>query len=144
MFEITESSAMHNQDQFDSLLMAISSAGIGMAMDDFGTGNSSLASLQTLKVNELKLDRTFTEDIGSNMQTKAIVEAIIKLAHALQLVVVAEGVETEEQRKTLVELGCDQMQGFLFARPVPEEKLAGLISQLASIKMDYKAQGVLE
>jgi diguanylate cyclase (GGDEF)-like protein len=144
MFEITESSAMHNQDQFDSLLMAFRSAGIGMAMDDFGTGNSSLASLQTLKVNELKLDRTFTEDIGSNLQTKAIVEAIIKLAHALQLVVVAEGVETEEQRKTLVELGCDQMQGFLFARPVPEEKLAGLISQLASIKMDYKAQGVLE
>lgn len=144
MFEITESSAIHNPDQFDALLLAFRSAGIGMAMDDFGTGRSSLATLQTMQVNELKLDRSFIKDIHTNRQTRAIVDAIIRLAHALELVVVAEGVETEEQRKILVGLGCDQLQGYLFARPVPEEKLAGLISQLGAIKLDHKQQGVLE
>lgn len=144
MFEITESSAQHNPDQFDALLHAFKSAGIGMAMDDFGTGRSSLATLQTMQVNELKLDRTFIKDIHINLKTRAIVDAIIRLAHALELVVVAEGVETEEQRKILVELGCDQLQGYLFARPVPEEKLAGLISQLGAIKLEHPQQGVLE
>lgn len=144
MFEITESSAVHNPDQFDALLQDFRSAGIGMAMDDFGTGRSSLATLQTIQVNELKLDRSFIKDIHTNRQTRAIVDAIIRLAHALQLVVVAEGVETEEQRKILVELGCDQLQGYLFARPVPEEKLAGLISQLGAIKLDHAKQGVEE
>lgn len=139
MFEITESSALHNPDQFESLLLAFQAAGIGMAMDDFGTGHSSLATLQSIKVNELKLDQTFIRDISSTQQSRAIVDAIIRLAHALGLVVVAEGVETEEQRKILVELGCDQLQGYLFARPVPEEKLVGLISQLGAIKLNQEA-----
>jgi len=141
-FEITESSAQHNQDQFDALLLAFEAAGIPIAMDDFGTGRSSLAALQKMKVNELKLDHEFIKNIHSNLQSRAIVDAVIRLAHALELVVVAEGVETEEQRKILVELGCDQLQGFLFSRPVPEEKLAGLISQLGAIKINEQ-QGVL-
>lgn len=144
MFEITESSAMHDPDQFDSLLLAFKTAGIGMAMDDFGTGHSSLAYLQTVEVNQLKLDRNFIKDIGNSKQSRAIVDAVIRLAHALDLVVVAEGVETEEQRKALVELGCDQLQGYLFARPVPEEELAGLIGRLSAIKTDYNEIGVLE
>ena len=115
-----------------------------MAMDDFGTGRSSLAYLQSIDVNELKLDRNFIKDIGSSKQSRAIVDAVIRLAHALDLVVVAEGVETEEQRKALVELGCDQLQGYLFARPVPEDELAGLIGRLAAIKTDYNELGVLE
>ena len=135
---------MHDPDQFDSLLLAFKTAGIGMAMDDFGTGRSSLAYLQSIDVNELKLDRNFIKDIGSSKQSRAIVDAVIRLAHALDLVVVAEGVETEEQRKALVELGCDQLQGYLFARPVPEDELAGLIGRLAAIKTDYNELGVLE
>jgi diguanylate cyclase (GGDEF)-like protein len=143
-FEITESSAQHNPDQFDTLLLAFRAAGIAMAMDDFGTGRSSLATLQTMQVNELKLDRSFIKDIHTSFRTRAIVDAIIRLAHALDLVVVAEGVETEEQRKILVELGCDQLQGYLFARPVPEEKLVSLVSQLGAIKLENTQQGVLE
>lgn len=144
MFEITESSALHNPDQFDALLSAFEAAGIPMAMDDFGTGRSSLAALQNMKVNELKLDHDFIKDIHTNPQTRDIVDAIIRLAHALELVVVAEGVETEEQRRILVELGCDQLQGYLFARPVPEEKLAILISQLSAIEIGFEEQGVLK
>lgn len=136
MFEITESSALHILDQFNALLTDFKNAGIEMALDDFGTGHSSLAFLQSIKVNELKLDRSFIAGICSDKQSYAIVDAVIRLAHALKLRVVAEGVETEDQRKMLTELGCDQLQGFLFARPVPEEHLAGLIRRLSAIKQD--------
>jgi diguanylate cyclase (GGDEF)-like protein len=136
MFEITESSAMHSPDQFKVVLTDFKDAGIEIALDDFGTGHSSLAYLQSIKVNELKLDPSFIAGISNDKQAHAIVDAVIRLAHALKLRVVAEGVETEDQRKVLTELGCDQLQGFLFARPVPEEKLAGLIRRLTVIKQD--------
>ncbi len=102
-------------------------------MDKFGTGDSSLAHLQRVKVDQLKLDYTFIADIGTNKRSLAITSAIIDLAHALDLVVVAGGIETEEQRQILTELGCDQLQGFLFSRPVPEENLTSLISQISAI-----------
>jgi diguanylate cyclase (GGDEF)-like protein len=136
MFEITESSALHSPDQFNAVLTDFKDAGIEMALDDFGTGHSSLAYLQSIKVNELKLDPSFIAGISKDKQAHAIANAVIQLAHALKLRVVAEGVETEEQRKMLTELGCDQLQGFLFARPVPEEKLASLINRLTAIKHD--------
>ena len=136
MFEITESSALHSPDQFNAVLTDFRDAGIEMALDDFGTGHSSLAYLQSIKVNELKLDPSFIAGISKDKQAHAIANAVIQLAHALKLRVVAEGVETEEQRKMLTELGCDQLQGFLFARPVPEENLVGLINRLTAIKHD--------
>ena len=134
MFEISESSAMHNPEQFNTLLADFKAAGIEIALDDFGIGHSSLAHLQNIKVSVLKLHRTFIAEISANKQSRAIVDAVVRLAHALEMTVVAEGVETEEQRKILTELGCNHLQGYLFSRPVPEEKLAGLMRQLAAIK----------
>ncbi|MEO8418001.1 MAG: EAL domain-containing protein [Methylophilaceae bacterium] len=136
MFEITESSALDSLDQINAILTDFKHAGIEIGLNGFGTGNSSLTYLQRIKINELKLDRSFIATISSDKQTRAIVDAVIQLAHALKLRVVAAGVETEDQRKVLTELGCDQLQGFLFARPVPEENLAGLILRLTTIKQD--------
>ena len=134
MFELTEASAMQYPKQFDSLLNEFNSIGVDMALDDFGTGYSSLSYLQNSQVSEVKLDSTFLSKITHDLQTRAIVDAVIRMAHALGLTVVAEGVETEEQRKVLTELGVNQLQGFLFARPVPEEKLANLVRQLAMLE----------
>ncbi len=129
-FEITEAAAIKNQELFNILLTKFSEAGINTAIDDFGTNPSSLAYLQNLKVDELKLDKEFIMDISTNLQSRAVADAIIRLAHALDFIVVAEGVETEEQRIILEELGCDQMQGYLFSYPMPEEKLVNLMKQL--------------
>ncbi len=129
-FEITEAAAIKNQKLFDSLLTKFSEAGINTAIDDFGTNPSSLAYLQNLKVDELKLDKEFIVDIGTNLQSRAVADAIIRLAHALDFIVVAEGVETEEQRTVLAELGCDLMQGYLFSHPMPEDKLVALMNKL--------------
>lgn len=131
MFEVTELAATSNPEQLDSLLLGFRHAGIAISMDDFGAGSSSLVCLQNLKIDELKLDDVLIKNIAINERSRAITSSIIALAHALQLNVVAEGVETEEQRQTLAKLGCNEQQGFLFSRPVPEEKLAALIKQLS-------------
>lgn len=129
-FEITEAAAVKNQKLFDTLLTKFSEAGINTAIDDFGTHPSNLAYLQSLKVYELKLDKEFIVDIGTSAQSRAVADAVIRLAHALDFIVVAEGVETEEQRLILTEMNCDQMQGYLFSRPISEGKLIALIKQL--------------
>ena len=131
MFEVTETAAIKNQTLFNDLLGRFKSADLKVAIDDFGTQPSSLAYLQNLSVNELKLDPAFIANIATNHKTRGIVQAVIELAHVLELNVVAEGVETEDQRRLLAELGCDQMQGFLIARPVPEEKLIRLLKKLS-------------
>jgi len=130
IFYLTESAAIKNQTQFNSQLMRFKEAGIRVAIDDFGTFSSSITSLQNWQVNELKLDPAFTADIDSNHKTRGIVQAVIELSHVLELNVVAEGVETEGQRKALVELGCDQMQGYLISRPLPEDRLIILLKNL--------------
>jgi EAL domain-containing protein (putative c-di-GMP-specific phosphodiesterase class I) len=94
---------------------------VAIAIDDFGTGFSSLSHLARLPVDTLKIDRSFVIDMTSGPQGLALVSTIISLAHALKLKVVAEGVETEEQSRLLRLLRCDQMQGFLFSKPVPVE-----------------------
>ena len=132
IFEISESSAIKNESLLNSLLDNFKAADIKIAIDDFGTQPTSLAYLKNLNVSELKLDPTFIANIDSNHKIRGIVQAIIELAHLLELNVVAEGVETEGQRKTLVELGCDQMQGFLISRPLPEERLIHLIKNLSA------------
>lgn len=133
MFEITETVDPHNRDQFNTLLAEFRQAGIDVAIGNFGTGVSSLSYLQQINVREIKLDRTFISGIVENIQLRAVVRALIHLAHALNFRVVAEGVETEGQRQMLVKMGCDQQQGYLFARPVPEEKLMCLIRQLEAL-----------
>ena len=102
-------------------LKAIRAMGICTAIDDFGTGFSSLSYLAKLPLDTLKIDRSFVIDMTAGPQGLALVSTIISLAHALNLDVVAEGVETEEQSRLLRLLGCDEMQGFLFSKPVPSE-----------------------
>ena len=122
--EITESVAMedtaHTRDAFERLRQA----GLHVSIDDFGTGHSSLAALRKLPAAELKIDRAFVTDLASSEQARGIAQAIVQMAHTLGLRVVAEGVETEAQRDLLVGLGCDELQGYLFARPMTAASLA--------------------
>src|SRR6185503_7041623 len=102
-------------------LQAIRALGVRIAIDDFGTGFSSLSYLSKLPVDTLKIDRSFVLDMTATQKGLALVSTIIQLAHSMKLKVVAEGVETKEQSRLLRLLSCDEMQGFLFSKPVPAE-----------------------
>ncbi|HSM97804.1 MAG TPA: EAL domain-containing protein, partial [Gallionella sp.] len=119
--EITESMIMEDVRRSVSSLRAIREMGVHIAIDDFGTGFSSLGYLSKLPVDTLKIDRSFVVEMTADPEGLALVSTIVNLAHALKLKVVAEGVETEEQSRLLRLLGCDEMQGFLFSKPVPAE-----------------------
>src|SRR5919106_78321 len=124
--ELTESSVMQNADFASGVLSRLKSMGIRISIDDFGTGFSSLVSLKRLPIDALKIDRTFVRDATSDTDDSALVMAIITLAHNLRLKVIAEGVETEDQLKFLQLLRCDEIQGFLFSKPLPAGALASL------------------
>ena len=117
--EITESLIMENVEHSVASLLAIRALGVTIAIDDFGTGFSSLSYLSKLPVHTLKIDRSFIVDMNSGADGLTLVSVIINLAHALKLNVVAEGVETEEQLSQLRRLRCDEVQGYLFGKPVP-------------------------
>jgi EAL domain-containing protein (putative c-di-GMP-specific phosphodiesterase class I) len=102
-------------------LEAIRAMGVRIAIDDFGTGYSSLSYLAKLPVDTLKIDRSFVVEMTAGAEGLALVSTIVTLGHSLKLAIVAEGVETEEQSRCLRELGCDEMQGYLFSKPVPRE-----------------------
>ena len=117
--EITESTAMQNPELTLSVLDQFAAMGILLSIDDFGTGYSSLAYLKHLPIHRLKLDRSFVRDIQTDPNDAAICSATVALGHNLGLEVVAEGVETVEQRDYLTALGCDILQGYLYSRPIP-------------------------
>ena len=123
-FEITESVTM--EDAADTLLVfqRLGSLGVKLSIDDFGTGYSSLSYLRRLQVGQLKIDQSFVQDLESSADARAIVEAVVRLAHALGLSVVAEGVETGAQRDVLTALRCNELQGYLFAKPMPAKMMA--------------------
>jgi len=116
--EITETAAMEDVSATLATFRSLGELGVHLSIDDFGTGYSSLAYLRKLPVSELKIDRSFVADLDSSVDARAVVRAVIGLAHALRLKVVAEGVETETQRGLLADMGCNEMQGYLFARPM--------------------------
>jgi diguanylate cyclase (GGDEF)-like protein len=124
ILEITESVWMEHAGETVSTLHRLKKLGIRLAIDDFGTGYSSLSYIKRLPVDILKIDRSFIRDIATDPADGAIVRGIMALAHALDLEVVAEGVETEEQRDILAAMGCDYLQGYLLARPMPPEAFA--------------------
>lgn len=123
--EITEGAAMANPDQAVEILGTFAKIGFPISIDDFGTGHSSLAYLTRLPVSELKIDKSFLANDTAN--NRVIIETIIELAHALDLTVVAEGIETEASHELLVEKGCDIAQGFHYARPVDSESAIELL-----------------
>ena len=127
--EITESVMMEDIDSNIVKLKAVRELGVGIAIDDFGTGHSSLRYLARLPIATLKIDRAFVQGMTTNPDDMAIISAIISLARNLNLKVVAEGVETEEQSKFLRLLKCDEIQGFLFSKPVPAAQVPLLLER---------------
>jgi EAL domain-containing protein (putative c-di-GMP-specific phosphodiesterase class I) len=126
--EVTESTVMANPELAIEALGRIAALGVTIAVDDFGTGYSSFNYLKRLPIHLLKVDRSFVADIGASREDEEIVTAIIQVAHALNLQVVAEGVETREQAGFLRQLGCHFAQGYHYAKPLPlaeYEKLVG-------------------
>jgi diguanylate cyclase (GGDEF)-like protein len=121
--EITESSVMADVPRTLPVLKELADSGLSLSVDDFGTGYSSLAYLRQLPVSEVKIDKSFVRDMGTEESDAAIVSTIIGLARQLGLSVVAEGVEDEGSRDRLVEMGCDVAQGYLFSRPLPPDRL---------------------
>ena len=134
-FEITESVAMEDTNATLRSFAQLARAGASLAIDDFGTGHSSLAYLRTLPARQLKIDRSFVSDLGISGDAMAVVDAVIRLAHALGLRVVAEGVETERQRDILQTLGCDEFQGYLFARPMEADRLVLWVGGEESVRL---------
>ncbi|HZZ11661.1 MAG TPA: bifunctional diguanylate cyclase/phosphodiesterase, partial [Paraburkholderia sp.] len=124
VFEITESLLMHDPAHAKGLLEELTAMGIRFAVDDFGTGYSSLAYLQRFPLAKLKIDRSFVENLLTSRNDQAIVSAVVGLAQTLDLELVAEGVETEEQRSLLTEMGCDHIQGWLVCKALPSDELA--------------------
>jgi diguanylate cyclase (GGDEF)-like protein/PAS domain S-box-containing protein len=128
-FEITESMIMHSREQAIELMNRIRALGCSLSIDDFGTGYSSLAYLKRFPVNNLKIDKSFINDISSSPNDSAIVQAIIVMAHTLGLEVIAEGVETETQLQMLQQFDCDIYQGFYFSPAVPASEFTAMIEQ---------------
>ena len=128
--EITESVAMEDIESTQRAFEALSRIGVYLSIDDFGTGYSSLSYLRQLPARQLKIDRSFVADIEVRPDARAIVSAVIQLAHQLGLRVVAEGVETEGQRDILLVLQCDELQGYLLARPMAVEALDDWLQKL--------------
>lgn len=125
--ELTEGSLMENTQHTIASLQRLHTMGVKISIDDFGTGYSSLAYLRRFPIDTLKIDIAFIREVTSNPQDAAITRTIIELAHSLNLRVVAEGVETQAQLAFLKEAGCDQIQGYLFSRPLPVETLERLL-----------------
>lgn len=127
-FEITESVLIHNIEDNIQKLQRLRGGGISIAIDEFGIGYSSLSYLARPPINTLKVDRAFVSKMTTDTQSMAVVSAIISLARTLRLKVVAEGVETEEEARFLRLLGCDELQGYLFGRPVGPEETERLLT----------------
>ena len=125
--ELTESLLLNNVEDTIATMNALQTIGIHFELDDFGTGYSSLQYLKKLPLHQLKIDRTFVSDIATNVSDQAIIRTIIAMAESLMLEVIAEGVETEEQRQRLLNKGCIHYQGYLFSKPVPIEELEALL-----------------
>ncbi len=127
--EVTESVLLNPGDATEANLAALRAAGIRIALDDFGTGYSSLSYLQDLKIDSVKIDQSFVSHLGQSTDSAQIIQAIVHLARILNLKVVAEGVETEAQRRFLVDAGCSILQGYLLSPPLPAEKIGPLLAR---------------
>jgi EAL domain-containing protein (putative c-di-GMP-specific phosphodiesterase class I) len=133
ILEITETALMEPDAITIGALRELESLGVRTELDDFGTGYSSLRSLKQHPIHGIKIDPSFVRDLRADSEGRAIVGALIGLAGALGCTVTAEGVETNAQLGALRELGCERVQGFLLAKPMPEDALLGLLSSSSSL-----------
>ena len=123
---------MQDPERAVTLLREMRNIGVHIAIDDFGTGHSSLAYLKRFPVDNLKIDRSFIADIPADRGAAAITQAIIAMAHSLELKVIAEGVETEAQYQFLLAQRCDEYQGYYFSKPLPAEQMRALLEDAAA------------
>ena len=133
--ELTESMLVENVKRANSQLKELKALGISISLDDFGTGYSSLSYLQKFSLDVLKIDRCFVTNINTNSKTAAITNAIISMAHSLNLNVIAEGVETEAELEVLKQQGCHTIQGYLFSRPVPSDQFEEMLKTGKSLQL---------
>ena len=129
-FEVTESQIMKNPEKSIKVLNSISELGISISVDDFGTGYSSLAYLKKLPINKLKIDKSFVDNVPSNMEDVAICITIISLCKNLNLNVIAEGIETQEQKEFMLKNGCKFIQGYLYSKPLPIDEMTIYLENL--------------
>jgi EAL domain-containing protein (putative c-di-GMP-specific phosphodiesterase class I) len=125
--EITEAVLIRDDEAALTVLQQLRAIGVRIALDDFGTGYSSLSYLRRFPFDKIKIDRCFVNDIAEDKGSSAIVQAVINIANAQNMTTTAEGIETEPQREMLRDLGCTEMQGFLFSRPLPVEQIRTLL-----------------
>ncbi len=128
--EITETAMMENMHAERSVLDQVAALGVRLSIDDFGTGYSSLAHLRSIPARQIKIDRSFVVDLAGNADARSVLDAVVRLAHALRMEVVAEGVETDAQRSVLQELQCDVLQGYVIARPMPADSVPEWLASL--------------
>ncbi len=133
--ELTESTIMTHLEETTETLRKLKDLGVHISIDDFGTGYSSLMYLKTFPIDTIKIDKSFVHDITTDQDDRAITQAIISMAHSLELDVVAEGVENSDQLEFLKSQGCDIIQGYLFSKPIPAEQIAPLITNGAAQKI---------
>ncbi|MFP5393566.1 MAG: EAL domain-containing protein [Gammaproteobacteria bacterium] len=131
--EVTESLIMRDLAQSVGKMRELEAMGVSLSIDDFGTGYSSLSALKSFPISSLKIDKSFVSDLADNRDDQAIAMAVISLGHKLDLRVIAEGVETEQQCSFLRDNECDAMQGYLFSRPVPAERIEAMLREQASL-----------
>ena len=134
--EITEGIVMRDVERTIELLKDLRRRGLTLAIDDFGTGYSSLAYLKRFSIDKLKIDQSFIRHLRADSEDAAIVQAVINLGHHLDLTVIAEGVETGEQRDLLRAWGCDEIQGYFYGHPLPAAKATQFIYDHAPLLLD--------
>ncbi|MCP4271466.1 MAG: EAL domain-containing protein, partial [Gammaproteobacteria bacterium] len=132
--EITESVVFQNINTVASILKQLDEVGVRITLDDFGTGYSSLSYMKKFPVSKVKIDRSFVSDFVHRSNDAAIVNAVIAMGHSLGVLVVAEGVETEEQLSLLKDMQCDEIQGYLISKPIPADEANDLLSLYADPK----------
>jgi EAL domain-containing protein (putative c-di-GMP-specific phosphodiesterase class I) len=121
--EVTESQIMQNPQEAIGILNKISQRGIKLAIDDFGTGYSSLSYLKKFPIDKLKIDQSFVKDLPNDEEDSAITKAIIALAKSLNLELIAEGVETQQQKEFMLQNGCSKIQGYIYSKPIEAQEI---------------------
>jgi EAL domain-containing protein (putative c-di-GMP-specific phosphodiesterase class I) len=136
--EITEGVLLQNSPQMQETIRTLRNAGVGIALDDFGTGYASISYLRSYAVDKLKVDRSYVQLVSTDRAMNHIVRLIVETGRALGMAVTAEGIETQDQRRLLTEMGCTYLQGYLFARPLAPEDMRAMLEPARRSEADLR------